>query len=576
MKFRFALNAMAVAAMLAIPLTSTGQSGVPANSFGTYFADVLKLQAQGDGAGALRELGKMRDQVDPGRDCGRYGMWLELSLNNEQDMRRKDSLLAEMEAVQSCLSREQLFFARSSRGGWYYAQGLLDSAFYSFSSGFELAQEGGDTNRMVVSMSNIAALYSELGWKSQALATALQAYSIAMGSKKVNDGTQKYLNNNVAALMLDLGYLDRASKILDDFTDGVLTESSSEIEVLRAVNVARLEIKRANGKAAQVQRALKVLEQNTSAWLMAAFFAVEEGTKEVRRAVLQDFVRMHSDLVPDTATYVEFGVAALGAISLDVPVDERVKLHVSLLRDVAKELPLGWSRTNFKLGVAQLFRNPDFWLDYWRDAHDLDLRDIQYAALKSEVLNDFSNQIQLEERIVEELRQSKKVVQILIILAGFILVASLILLFYVNGRYKRARLEYRSLMVENNRLSKEHLVQGTFWDEVRNLIQKSKTSVQVDALVDLLARRDQSQAPKIYDLDPEQVREFDLSPTELKVLTHLGYGYRNPEIAQILNISKAYVHNVRSKLRQKLPLAQDEELEDFAARLLGRIPVKKS
>jgi DNA-binding CsgD family transcriptional regulator len=47
----------------------------------------------------------------------------------------------------------------------------------------------------------------------------------------------------------------------------------------------------------------------------------------------------------------------------------------------------------------------------------------------------------------------------------------------------------------------------------------------------------------------------------------LAYGYRNSEIAQMLDISKSYIHNVRSKLRQKLPLAANEELEDFAISL---------
>ena len=35
----------------------------------------------------------------------------------------------------------------------------------------------------------------------------------------------------------------------------------------------------------------------------------------------------------------------------------------------------------------------------------------------------------------------------------------------------------------------------------------------------------------------------------------------------MLNISKSYIHNVRSKLRQKLPLQPEEELEDFAMAL---------
>ncbi|MGA0818522.1 MAG: helix-turn-helix transcriptional regulator, partial [Schleiferiaceae bacterium] len=70
-----------------------------------------------------------------------------------------------------------------------------------------------------------------------------------------------------------------------------------------------------------------------------------------------------------------------------------------------------------------------------------------------------------------------------------------------------------------------------------------------------------------FELPPQFVKDHDLTPTEAKVLLQLAFGYRNSEIAQMLNISKSYIHNLRSKLRTKLPLKPDEELEDYAAAL---------
>jgi len=111
------------------------------------------------------------------------------------------------------------------------------------------------------------------------------------------------------------------------------------------------------------------------------------------------------------------------------------------------------------------------------------------------------------------------------------------------------------------------LTQNTYFDELNDILRKSGKTVRKEALQELVARIAQSQPYGEFDLPELVLKEYQLTSTEAKVLLQLAYGYRNAEIAQMLNISKSYIHNVRSKLRQKLPLKQNEDIEDFALAL---------
>jgi len=108
------------------------------------------------------------------------------------------------------------------------------------------------------------------------------------------------------------------------------------------------------------------------------------------------------------------------------------------------------------------------------------------------------------------------------------------------------------------------MVQANYYEELNDLIRRAGKSLKKDLVEDILFRLNRDRPTQQIELSEAALKEFDLTPTEAKVLIQLAYGYRNAEIAQMLNISKSYIHNVRSKLRQKLPLEADQEIEDFA------------
>jgi DNA-binding CsgD family transcriptional regulator len=155
----------------------------------------------------------------------------------------------------------------------------------------------------------------------------------------------------------------------------------------------------------------------------------------------------------------------------------------------------------------------------------------------------------------------------LIAVSVFLLGLALALLFWVNSRYKKALKSHKQLLAENDRMSKDLLVQSTYHEELSDLIRKGGKSIKTDVLEDIIFRMNRDRPTQQIELSEAALKDYDLTATEAKVLIQLAYGYRNAEIAQMLNISKSYIHNVRSKLRQKLPLEADQEIEDFAVSL---------
>jgi len=501
--------------------------------------------------------------------CEAKVSWILLALDfNVQGVDRSE-LVRELKQLRSCAVSNQLNTLLTVVGADYYDRGVYDSAFYSFSGAFAESVDRRDTNHMVLSLSNLAALYSEMDWKVEALASALRAYSLAQTSPSISSHTTLFLVNNVASLQMDMGYFDRAAVVLEDFDLDEEKLSEGYIHVLRSVNYARLRIHEAKGSERKIRKILDQLDSSPSAFMMASSFAVADSLcpASVLDYIHGQYVVRQDEFVRDTATFVAFGVPALGGISLERRIDESLRQRASSLRDWVAQLNLGGDRLGYKLAIAQMFEIPDYWEDYWRETERVERRDQEYARLQNKILSDFNEQVQLETSAIEELENKRFLVQMLILVAGGLLGIAIGLLYWINGRYKVALRNHKFLVAENERMSKGMVMQFTYIDELKELIHKSGKSIRREVLKDLLDRLDEAKPQGQFDLPESVLKEFDLTVTEAKVLMQLAYGYRNAEIVQMLNISKSYIHNVRSKLRQKLPLNPDEELEDFAVAL---------
>lgn len=501
--------------------------------------------------------------------CEAKVSWILLSLDfNVRGVDRSD-LVRQLKQLRSCTASDQRYSLHTVVGADYYERGVYDSTFYSFSASFAESVDRSDTNQMVLALSNLAALYSEMDWKVEALASALRAYSLAQSSNSISAQTNLFLENNVASLQMDMGYFDRAASVLEDFELDEDELSEGYIHVLRGVNYARLKIHEARGSERKMRKILEQLDSSPAAFMMASSFAVADSLcpASVLDYIHDQYLVRQDELVRDTAIFVAFGVPALGGISLERRIDESLRQRASSLRDWVAQLNIGGDRLGYKLAIAQMFEIPDYWEDYWRETERVKRRDQGYARLQNKLLSDFNEQVQLETSAIEELESKRLLVQMLILVAGGLLGIAIGLLYWINGRYKVALRNHKFLVAENERMTRGMVTQFTYMDELKELTRKSGKSIRSEALKDLLDRMEESQPHGKFDLPESVLKEFDLTATEAKVLMQLAYGYRNAEIVQMLNISKSYIHNVRSKLRQKLPLNPDEELEDFAVAL---------
>ena len=501
--------------------------------------------------------------------CEAKVSWLLMAIHYDFNPESEVEYYRELKGLISCAQDEDRYAVHTSIGAKYYDEGVFDSAFYSLTDAFVVASNSEDTNRMVMSLSNLAALYSEMNWKVEALSTALRAYSLAHGALGISELTNLFLENNVASLQMDLGYYDRAAKVFEGYDSRNQRLEEGQIYVLRAVNYSRLMLHQAQGNARKIENVLKELEGSPDAFMMAASFAVSDTLcpPAVLEYIHDVFIRRQNEFVKDTGTFVSFGMRALGGLALNRRLEESLRFKAASLREWANSLPLGFDRLGYKLAMAQMFAIPDYWEDYWRESELIDQRDMQYASLQNKVLSDFNDQVELETSALEELESQKLLIRVLIVVSLFLLGLALVLLIWVNSRYKKALQSHKQLISENDRMSKDLLVQSTYHEELSELIRKGGKSVKTDVIEDIIFRMNRDRPTQQILLSEAELKDYDLTATEAKVLIQLAYGYRNPEIAQMLNISKSYIHNVRSKLRQKLPLEGDQEIEDFAVSL---------
>ena len=160
-----------------------------------------KLAQNGELAALMLQLKSWRSSYEEA-SCTDQIVWLKYAVSYSEGAERQE-FLAELGQRKGCVLTKDAYYINTVLGADHYQKGRFDSAFYSFSTAFESARSLSDTNNMVLGLSNLAALYSELDWKVEALSTALRAYSISRSSNKISDRTKLFLNNNVAGLQLD-------------------------------------------------------------------------------------------------------------------------------------------------------------------------------------------------------------------------------------------------------------------------------------------------------------------------------------------------------------------------------------
>lgn len=478
-------------------------------------------------------------------------------------------LLSELKSLKDCAGKQDAFAVYATIGSDYYESAVYDSAYYYFTESFSIARRDRDTNLMVLTLSNLASLYSEMNWKVEALSTALQAKTLASKATGISELTNLFLVNNVASLELDLGYYERAAEALSSYDVKNRRLQDGHIHVLRAVNYTRLKIHEAKGDSRKIIRELEGIKENSSAFVMASSFAVADSLcpRDVIDYVHDVYRTKWNEIEADTGTLVSFGIPALGSISMVRRIDESMRTRVVLLRDRCNNLPLGSDRLGYKLALAQMFEIPDFWEDYWRELNRIDARDAAYSGLQNRILEDFNRQIQLESIELEKLEGNKEFTRWMAGLALLLFIASALNYYRLRIERKKVREGSEALIIENERLSKMLLSQSTLLENLKAAIKTSGKVVKSEVVESMVDQLEQSVPAAQFAIPHSVLKSFNLTETEARVLVQLAFGFRNAEIAQGLKISKSYIHNLRSKLRKKLPLEPGQDLEDFAISL---------
>jgi len=481
----------------------------------------------------------------------------------------KVDLLRKLKSGTSCVGDSDFFALHTTIGSYYYERALYDSAYFEFYKVVEWTQGHGDTNQLVLALSNLAALYSEMNWKEEALSVALKAYSIASGSESIGELTMLYLENNVSSLQMDLGYFDQVEDFLSDYSSAYERMGDGDIYLLRAVNAARFKIWKANGRVGNVLSALKEVASSPRAFVMTAFFASGDTAAPlpVLEFMYNEFRVHQSVFAKDTSTFISFGLPTIGNLAARLKIDESLRQQVLAYDSYVGRLPLSSDRLGYRLAKALVFKYSDYWEEYLREQQAIDQRDIVYARIQNRILDEFNQQIQSDRKTWNRIQRQRRVGLTLILLSALVLITALLVFIRVRLKFFRALREFKILKLDNDRLIKAKVSQLSYIEELNSVLSSSERGQWQEKLGTVITKMKSGLTSSAFEIPESVFKKYDLTPTESKVLIQLAYGYSNSEIAQLLKISKSYIHNLRSKLRAKLPLKPDEELEDFAAAL---------
>lgn len=144
---------------------------------------------------------------------------------------------------------------------------------------------------------------------------------------------------------------------------------------------------------------------------------------------------------------------------------------------------------------------------------------------------------------------------------------SAFLLVWVNLKRRKIQAGYLKLLAKNELLTNSLFTKKKIIEELKTVVKQSVKGVKIEVIEAILVQSGLDDVDHHFEIPDSVIKVYNLTATEARVLTQLAYGFRNSDIAQSLKISKSYVHNLRSKLRQKLPLEPNQELEDFAVAL---------
>jgi DNA-binding CsgD family transcriptional regulator len=225
-----------------------------------------------------------------------------------------------------------------------------------------------------------------------------------------------------------------------------------------------------------------------------------------------------------------------------------------------------FARRDFYEVMANTFQSPEYWQKYRRAVNQTDSASQVYAIVFSDLLRTFNEDLAAESAVARKGNKLVTTGTALVVLSGILLVVLASGFWYVSRIRKSALIQLRNAQASEEYREELKLKYELIVSEMASLLGAKGNSIPKSEIQKVV-----SQHVNQTTLDRDQMRqwmvEFDLTRTEAEVLARIVLGQTNAELVSDLDLSKSYIHNVRSKLRHKLPLLEGEDLELFAQRL---------
>lgn len=518
---------------------------------------------------SLPEIQEALDQIFNGStyeaSCRTRLVYLEDVMTCSKDEEVRQWAEEEMRANWGCMAPVQQFFYATYKGQLMYDRLVFDSALYYTKSASDIAFAAGDTSRFCIALSNLSAIFTEIRWYPEALSASIWARDLFHSSGDTNSTFYAYSTNNLFASYLDLGHIEQASDLVEGYRHSIMKYGNEELRQLFQVNMFRLYCETDPERALDMwERKLPELTLEHEAmfnYYLASTIGAQN--ERVSSKLLGRIVRLLSSDRLDHLDKLDYLIPSLAYFDV-LPNSAKQPLmnlepHVEGLRHM-------FARRDYYEVMANAFQSPEYWQKYRRAVNQTDSASQVYAIVFSDLLRTFNEDLAAESAVA---RKGSKLVTAgtaLVVLSGILLVVLAGGFWYVSRIRKSALIQLRNVQASEEYREELKLKYELIVSEMASLLSAKGSSVPKSEIQKVV-----NQHVNQTTLDRDQMRrwmvEFELTRTEAEVLARIVLGQTNAELVSDLDLSKSYIHNVRSKLRHKLPLLEGEDLELFAQRL---------
>ena len=499
------------------------------------------------------------------QSCPTRMLYLESVLECRPKAEVLEWIKGEVRGHWDCLSHKQQFFFAGYSGQKFYEAGRVDSALYYANMASDIAFAASDTSRFVVSLSNLAVLFTEIRWYPEALSSVIWAYDLSRASSDTSSQFFAYVVNNLVSAHLDMGHVEHAAQLTPRYASLVGKYGNSELREFWYLNTFRVQCLSDPKKAFERWLVESPQKSDSLRSKMVHFLSAVAGKLPVSdRAKLEielADLMLKGNLSPRIK--LNYVVPALSTLST-IPIGIRKELlELELLLD-SKNV---FVKRDFYEVMAQALQSNEYWDKFRESVHDVDSASNLYAVVYSDILRSI-NMEALQEHQAATYGQSLiafgKVLLVVVVLCAVGLVFGI---FRVLKLRTKALDSLNELKRSQEQLRETEVRHDIMVEQLKELANRRGYSVRKGSLAEILEMHSGSEVR-----EREQLRSwmetYGLTRTEAEVLARIALGWDNIDLVADLNLAKSYVHNIRGQIRRKLEIPKNLTIEEFVQEML--------